>query len=227
MQRVVERVLRYCQRQGETIDFTFITLARHLNLSQSELLFIEEVIEGCCKILKRIITREHNLCYWPMRIFSRMMSSSIFLLKALALGTRHDKLQESLSILDNAVAALRNIKLDDTHLATQYGELLEIQVSRLRRSLQRTSPLNLDRAPDESGTQPSVTDVREELGPSWGDDQNMADFDLGLPPDFDDTDWLALSFEPSMAPFENWNEQLGGSLEAVDSSLDFIWNLPP
>ncbi|KAL1855094.1 hypothetical protein Plec18170_004510 [Paecilomyces lecythidis] len=199
-------------------------------MSRSELLFIDEVIDDCCQIIRRITAWAHSLCYSPIRILSRMIRSSIFLLKALALGTRHGKVQEALSVLDKAVAALRDTHLDDTHLATSYGELLGIQVSRLRGSLLRASPMNVDEEPCEIDRQAAVSNGGQDTGPggsAWEDNQNMANIDFGLPPDFDNTDWLSLSFEPSMAPFENWDEQLGASLEAVDSSLDFIWNLPP
>lgn len=69
-------------------------------------------------------------------MFSRMISASIFLLKALALGVRRTKLAESLRVLEMAISALQNSNLDDIHLAAQYGELLKIQVDRLRRSFE-------------------------------------------------------------------------------------------
>lgn len=69
-------------------------------------------------------------------MFSRMISASIFLLKALALGVRRTKLAESLQVLEMAISALQTSNLDDIHLAAQYGELLKIQVDRLRRSFE-------------------------------------------------------------------------------------------
>jgi hypothetical protein len=69
-------------------------------------------------------------------MFSRMISASIFLLKALALGVRKTKLTESLHVLEMAISALQTSNLDDIHLAAQYGELLKIQVDRLRRSFE-------------------------------------------------------------------------------------------
>jgi hypothetical protein len=99
--------------------------------------FIQEVIDGSCQILKKVIDLAHTdkLRFSPVRIFLRVTSSSIFLLKALSLGVRHAKLQESLDVLDRSILALRSNILDDVHLASRYAILLEVHVSRLRRNL--------------------------------------------------------------------------------------------
>lgn len=68
-----------------------------------------------------------------------MISASIFLLKALALGASKVKLIESLHVLDRAILALRSSNLDEMHLAEQYAELLSIQVSALRRSFESSA----------------------------------------------------------------------------------------
>lgn len=109
--------------------------------SDYEYSLVEEVIDGCCHIIELIIRKSesdtnNSLHYAPIRMFSRMISASIFLLKALALGVRKTKLAESLHVLEMAILALQTSNLDDIHLAAQYGELLKIQVDRLRRSFE-------------------------------------------------------------------------------------------
>jgi hypothetical protein len=114
--------------------------------------FVEDVIDGCCHILERIIhnrvpsetaatakTTTSTLRFAPFRMFSRMISASIFLLKALALGASKVKLIESLHVLDRAILALRSSNLDEVHLAEQYAELLMIQVSALRTSFESSA----------------------------------------------------------------------------------------
>ncbi|KAL1966948.1 hypothetical protein VTN77DRAFT_3692 [Rasamsonia byssochlamydoides] len=129
MQAVVERALADDNSNGDDI--------RPVNIDTIDYEFIQEVIDGCCQILKKVIdlAAADTLRFSPVRIFLRVTSSSIFLLKALSLGVRHAKLQESLDVLDRSIQALRSNILDDVHLASRYAMLLEVHVSRLRRNL--------------------------------------------------------------------------------------------
>lgn len=108
-----------------------------INLDPVDHEFIQEVIDGSCQILKKVIeiAQADKLRFSPVRIFLRVTSSSIFLLKALSLGVRHTKLQESLDVLEKSIQALRSNILDDVHLASRYAILLEVHLSRLRRNL--------------------------------------------------------------------------------------------
>ena len=138
MQNIVQRVLEQNSLQsGSTIDYPFIEKARQTNMTVREYGFIEEVIDGCCQTLEKVamLGTAGSLHYSPMRLLFRTISSSIFLMKALALGVRNSKLQEALQILDRAICALQDDNQDDVHLKAQYAILLKIQVSKLRRSL--------------------------------------------------------------------------------------------
>ncbi|KAL2800682.1 hypothetical protein BJX66DRAFT_321619 [Aspergillus keveii] len=224
VQGIVERVLSNTAPQ-ETIDATFVSQAQQLNMSRNEYEFIEEVIDGTCVILTHIISLADLRCL-PMRVLSRMISSSIFLLKTLALGVRKTKLQESLHLLDTAVAALLSNPLDDIHFVAQYAELLKTHVSRLRQTF--ASSASAENQDTTSNQVESCNVPEQEQIPraetSW--DSNMMDWsgegqlDLG--------DWLSLPLDPLMAPFGTWD---GGPMDlGVDSDcldLDFIWNLPP
>ncbi|KAL2817729.1 hypothetical protein BDW59DRAFT_175365 [Aspergillus cavernicola] len=223
VQGIVEQVLSDTLPQG-TIDATFVPQARQLNMNRNEYEFIEEVIDGACVILAQIVSFSHPKCL-PMRVLSRMISSSIFLLKALALGVRKTKLQESLRLLDAAIAALLSNQLDDIHLVSRYAALLETHVSRLRQTFASSGRVEgqNDRL---NQTETHNVDAPEHLlqteGSTWDPSMmNWSDqFDLG--------DWLSLPLDPLMAPFGSWEggpADLGLDADCLD--LDFIWNLPP
>lgn len=155
MQAVVERVLADAHSHSNSIssnnnnaynsnDVDANTNQRtnaEINLDPIDHEFIQEVIDGSCQILKKVIelAQADKLRFSPVRIFLRVTSSSIFLLKALSLGVRHTKLQESLDVLEKSIQALRSNILDDVHLASRYAILLEVHLSRLRRNLVASS----------------------------------------------------------------------------------------
>jgi hypothetical protein len=154
MQAVVERALadtsinpvssnNYNNYNNNTVDSTPAAqgTTTEINLDPIDHEFIEEVIDGSCQILKKVIelAQADKLRFSPVRIFLRVTSSSIFLLKALSLGVRHTKLQESFDILERSIQALRSNILDDVHLASRYAILLEVHLSRLRRNLVASS----------------------------------------------------------------------------------------
>ncbi|KAL4998698.1 hypothetical protein BDV10DRAFT_201182 [Aspergillus recurvatus] len=218
VQGIVERVLFGTPSRG-TIDATFVSRARQLNMSRSEYEFIEEVIDGACAILSHVIALANPRCL-PMRVLSRMISSSIFLLKALALGVRKTKLEESLYLLDTAISALLSNPLDDIHLASRYATLLKTHVSRLRQTFAGSGRVDGQNEPtqDENG------ESMQPLGTAFALDTNMMDWSAQA--DLDG--WLSLPLDPLMAPFGPWDgtpADLGLDSDPLD--LDFIWNLPP
>ncbi|KAL3474160.1 hypothetical protein BJX99DRAFT_271890 [Aspergillus californicus] len=221
VQGIVEQVLSDTLPQG-TIDATFVSQARQLNMSRNEYEFIEEVIDGACVILARIVSLSHPECL-PMRVLSRMISSSIFLLKALALGVRKTKLQESLHLLDTAIVSLLSNRLDDIHLVSRYAALLKTHVSRLRQTFASSGRVggqsnglsqNDTHSVDAPGQLPQT-----EM--AW--DPSMMDWSGQI----DLEDWLSLPLDPLMAPFGSWDGPPEFGLDADCLDLDFIWNLPP
>ncbi|EED23102.1 C6 transcription factor, putative [Talaromyces stipitatus ATCC 10500] len=215
-----------------------------INLDPIDHEFIQEVIDGSCQILKKVIelAQADKLRFSPVRIFLRVTSSSIFLLKALSLGVRHTKLQESLDVLEKSIQALRSNILDDVHLASRYAILLEVHLSRLRRNLVASSSsttMNKIINPGSRGSmimQPSFTTTRNITRPSSTqpflrggeaaitDPNNNRNENTAAAPSADDNEWLfSLPFDPSMAPFG----PSGGQLSGFDGgTLDFLWNLP-
>lgn len=227
MQAVVERVLA----ENSEIDPDTIGA---INLNDIDYEFIKEVVDGSCQILSRItkIAELGALKFSPVRVFLRITSCSIFLLKALSLGVRNAKLHESLDILERSIQALRFSSLDDIHLASRYASLLEVHVSRLRRNFMASSkltrPSNVTPAQSASGGDATRTHINENSGTPTIDslstehDIEPTGVDSVLP----DDDWLSLPFDPSMAPFGT-----GTGTPAFpdfdEGALDFVWNLPP
>jgi hypothetical protein len=176
--------------------------------------FIKEVIDGSCEILQKVIilAETDTLRFAPVRLFLRITTSSIFLLKALSLGVRNTQLQFALDILDRSIDALKTSNLDEVHLAARYATLLDTHVQKLRQGFvpnaqRQPLPMNSDLTPN----------------PSWAANSEPLDY----PPleEMPGDDWLSLPFDPSMAPFAPDGTVDFSGLNG--GALDFIWNLPP
>ena len=223
MQAVVERAVA----DSDPNSFDDV---RPMTIDPTDYEYIQEVIDGCCQILQKVthLAEVGALRFSPVRIVLRITSASIFLMKALSLGTRQATLQESLAVLEKSISALKSNALDDVHLSTRYATLLDMHVSRLRRNLLASSK-NIKTS--------HGTTQRSSMGPPpWpenGDRSTQINTpvsqdlsDLGLMPSLQDMadDWLSLPFDPSMAPFGMSN---GGQFPMCEGgALDFIWNLP-
>ncbi|KAE8328650.1 hypothetical protein BDV39DRAFT_173789 [Aspergillus sergii] len=223
MQAVVERVLADSDPHAEEV--------RALNIDPIDYEYIQEVIDGCCQILQKVIQLAENgvLRFCPVRIFLRITSSSIFLMKALSLGTRQSTLRESLDVLERSIQALRSNALDDIHLSTRYAALLDMHVARLRRNLlasSKTVKSNQGTASRPSMGVPSSTDHGNNT-PMMDISMSQSISDMGYIPSLNDIaadDWLSLPFDPSMAPF---GISSAGQFPAYEGgALNFIWNLP-
>lgn len=237
MQVVVQRVLSKTTYAESTIDNSFIERARKLNMTAREYGFIEEVIDGCCQTLEKVATLGNagSLYFSPMRLLFRTISSSIFLMKALALGVRNSKLQEALQTLDRAIESLQDNNEDDNHMKLRYATLLNTQAARLRRSLISSVPTLEAPAVDSSllhrplqslEIYPSMTSALNNDHDGLSNMSNMSGYDPEDPLDFDVNDWLSLPFEPSMVPFGPGEGDSWARLDGVDLNLEFLWQLP-
>lgn len=112
MQAVVERTLAETDTDVPQDDVL------PMNLEPRDYDFIQEVVDGSCQILQKVVQLSESgaLRYSPVRIFLRITTSSIYLIKGLSLGSRNQKLQSSLDILDAAIRALRA----STYLLSQH-----------------------------------------------------------------------------------------------------------
>lgn len=189
--------------------------------------FIQEVIDGSLEILQIAIrlAETKTLIFSPIRIFFRITTASIFLLKGLSLGVGATKLRQSLNTLNQAIAALRSGALDDVHLGSRYATLLEIHVAQLQKNFIPSA-----RPPNFPTTAPSVTD-NGSAGDGLMDVDRTRDDGLSLDgvdiPEGSEgiEDWLTLPFDPSIVPFVPGENQSMSWL--ADGTLDFIWALEP
>jgi hypothetical protein len=112
------------------------------------------------------------------------------------------------------------------HLASRYATLLDLHVARLRESFVVSSrpPRLPSRATSTDHVKTSNTtgmDFLNSHNAGQSSLSSLAENVTGLMPD---DDWLALPFDPAMAPFGLDNQQSFQGFD--DGTLDFIWNLP-
>lgn len=170
----------------------------------------------------------------------RVISASIFLLKALSLGTSNSDLEASLDLLDECICALQNKqRIDEMHLGNRYGTLLARHVKRFRNSFvgpfrpnsmpgaiyeQRLKGTSLRGEEDsETGTIHAGSSILLDSRiqpPDTGGFNSHSNFEESI--GFTDN-WLAQPFDPSIAPFGSSGPQFQSGFEI--GSLDFLWNL--
>ncbi|KAF4945388.1 hypothetical protein FGADI_11990 [Fusarium gaditjirri] len=208
IQSAVDRVLD--RRPPNSID----TNVLQSSITATDYSFIKEVINSSCQALESAnrLFEAGTLRYCPVWVFLRIMAS-IFLLKALSIEIRTTDLETSLGILERSIRALRNSNLDEMHLASRYGELLDMPLERYRQSMVPTTIPQGIRTVDQTS--------------KWIFDNSAPPVDSSLGglsmPAMDN--WLALPFDPSMAPFGFATDD-PDMAEPEDRSWDFLWSLP-
>lgn len=190
MQAVVDRVLQEGKVTNRRSD------ALKASLTPTDYEFIQEVIDGCCQILQSVnkLAEEGTLRFRPVRIFHRIVAASIFLLKALSLGSHSSNLQASLATLEQTVQALHTSNFDDMHLASRYASMLEGHLARFRECLvPSTAPRGIPASIDwNSNLWNESTDISTVGNPPPAVTE---DFPTGV------DDWMSLPFDASLAPF--------------------------
>ncbi|KAF4544530.1 C6 transcription factor [Lasiodiplodia theobromae] len=252
MQAVVERTLDEADDFNSPADPPNHHPIRPLSVDSTDYHFIQEVVDGSCEILRKVIklADAQRLRFAPVRIYLHITASAIYLIKGLSLGVWNTKLPASLDVLDRGIQALRSGTLDDIHLASRFATLLEVHVARLRRSfvVSNRPPRLASRQPSAERMGPgahgaavsvaatttaaaaAVTPALEQQHAQHSQQFGESDLDMnglgesggaGMPED----DWLALPFDPSMAPLG-----AGSGIQkfpGLDSGmLNFLWNLP-
>ncbi|KAH6658134.1 hypothetical protein BKA67DRAFT_206986 [Truncatella angustata] len=97
--------------------------------------FIKEVVNGCRNLLTTVVDGllpGGYLKHAPVRTYFRIISGAMFLLKTFALGAPKSDVEMSINLMDRTVDALRDCVVDDVHLGTRFGDLLESLTLRLR-----------------------------------------------------------------------------------------------
>ncbi|KAJ1337517.1 RNA polymerase II-specific transcription factor-like protein [Microdochium nivale] len=97
--------------------------------------YIKEVVEGSRNLLRSVVEGlrpSGYLQHAPVRTYFRIISGAMFLLKTFALGAPKSDVEFSINLLDQTVDAFRTCIVDDIHLGTRFGDLLESLTDRLR-----------------------------------------------------------------------------------------------
>jgi hypothetical protein len=196
--------------------------------------FIREVLQDCEKILQTAtrMSKSGRLRFCPLRTLLCIISSSIVLLKALSLGVRYSDLKTSLSILDEAISALRASPIDDMDFSSRYAVLLEKHVSNFRANF--TIPISGDQIQGSSrtGSGRSSVALKDALNEGSSLLPQTPSALLGEGPSFDvfntsnlgiEDDWFVRPFDPSIAPFSTTGDHMSLGFEL--DSLDFLWNI--
>ncbi|KAL7912411.1 hypothetical protein GGI35DRAFT_252122 [Trichoderma velutinum] len=174
--------------------------------------FIQDVIVAAKDVLRITLNFAEigRLRYLPVRTYVRVISSCIFLLKALALGVPTDELNASLQLIDQSARVLRLHIVDDLHLAGIFASFLETYTQGFRKRF--VSILGVSRptnsvASDTEGFEHAQIEIPA-VAPTDGD--------YGI-----NQDWLAHPFDASIAPF---GTDLTQTFGVFDDELNFIWN---
>jgi hypothetical protein len=190
--------------------------------------FIKEVVDGSVQVLEatRRLFAAGSLRFCPVRIFLRVIASSVLLLKALSLGTSTAHLKTSLSYLQECITCLKASSVDEGDLVSRYSTLLGVFLEKFEQGMVPASAphalptlLGQRPLPNLDGGQSYVDDERPH-----GDDGSSWPGGLG---DAATDDWLALPLSHSVAPFQFWDGCAAPeSMEAEGSFWDTMWNLP-
>lgn len=194
----------------------------HIEMNATDYACIQAVLDASLEIMKVAIrlAESESLKFAPARLFLRITTASVFLLKALGLGASMSRLQDSLSLLSRVISALKTCKPDDVHLGARYATLLEAHTTRLQeRFIPAVRPSFIDHVPSAMTAAGEAiahaTDWQAELSATI---QNL---DTTVLAGTDDS-WLSLPIELSLQPFV-----LGDSSNPEwlhPNSLDFIWS---
>lgn len=210
IQAVVDRVVG--SNPGGSADKATLSSA----VRSAEHDFIKEVVDGSVEVLKSAnrLFIGGALRFCPVRIYLRIIAASIFLLKALSLGTNAADLKTSLSYLESCIACLRASSLDEVDLASRYGVLLDLFLTKFQESMVPASvPHSL---PTFLGTGASVDGMELDAQCGIGVTDEPSEMQEG---------WLALPLSQSLAPFSFWNDA-PEMLDPEEHLWDAIWNLP-
>ncbi|KAJ5555839.1 hypothetical protein N7535_008270 [Penicillium sp. DV-2018c] len=119
-------------------------------------------IEGCCRgasaeeqkhlrgtvgaaqtILRTVMDDIHpdgGFTYMPVRSYSRLLGATLILLKCCAAGISEIDIPMTFDLVQRVAVGLRGSVVDDTHLGTRWGDLLENLTRRLQSRLTHANP---------------------------------------------------------------------------------------
>ncbi len=147
-----------------------------------ESVYIQEVMVGACAMLSKVteLADLGVLRFCPVRTFLCVVSTSMLLLATVHLGCATVEDEGVFELMDRATSGLRSCVVDDLHLSSRIGTLLEIHVRKLR--LKRSRKLRTDAA---SGHVDTLNNSQVDTAYVAGEEPHaMDDHQQSLDPDF-------------------------------------------
>ncbi|KAF2154262.1 hypothetical protein K461DRAFT_125631 [Myriangium duriaei CBS 260.36] len=208
-----------CERMDRETDSTLHPQHLASSIDDVDQTFIQKVIAHSCELLDKAVElhEKGSLRFAPVRVYLRVTTASVFLLKALGLGARSSDLRRALNMLKRTIAAFKASVIDDTHLANDYAMLLQTYIGRLQRVFlasskkayptRPTSPHNPDSRPSQHANSSNhrndddltILTNQDDLTQMAGGTLSDPMFDM-FSQQFSPSDWFSLPFDPTMAP---------------------------
>lgn len=128
----LQAVINRCASKAESGVIAPGTL---LEMLQGDRIYLEAIIKSSQKFLRAVVDGllpEKYLKHSPVRTYLRIISVSMMLLKAFALGATGTEVSDSLNLMDRATRALRDCVVDDVHIGAGVAELIGVLTNRAR-----------------------------------------------------------------------------------------------
>lgn len=122
LQAIVERVVA----QSVMRQHSSITAASISEAIGDDRRFIHNIVTASLSFLQTVqtFTVDGKLKYLPVRSFFRIVAVSMMLIRCFYMGLNHENAAQSLTLLHQVSAGLRDNVVDDLHVGSRIGELL-------------------------------------------------------------------------------------------------------
>ncbi len=119
------------------IAITPANLAKWLGGDRPYLREVGEAARNLLKVVVNCLYPGGYLRHAPVRTYFRIVSVAIMLLKSFSLGASESDVQDSLTLMDKTVDALKGCIVDDVHVASRFADLLNSLTQNLKPRLIR------------------------------------------------------------------------------------------
>ncbi|KAI5841319.1 hypothetical protein BZA05DRAFT_227625 [Tricharina praecox] len=167
------------------------------DISTADTGFIREVVAASRSLLATVVESmyEHGyLKHAPVRIYLRILSASMFLLKTFSLGAKEVEVERSLELVESVCTCLRSAAVDDVHLGLRFADLLAGLVGRVRARFVKM-PLE-EPLPNNNGNNNNTTVGEMAWEPQQQQQQQQEDLQGVYDWGWGSEDWLALPLDP-------------------------------
>ena len=138
----------------------------------------KEVLDACLSILSKAVSLANSnvLRYCPARVFFRITSACVFLLKTMGLGLLNADTTKSLGLLHECAEALACSASDDNHPWGRYAALIERYAQHFRSKMDKVT--KAPAAPPMSHAMAALIPVEGDVNPAGADGEGRNTEDL-------------------------------------------------